>query len=112
MAEALRHTAILGLTTNVPFLIELLDHPAFAAGDTHTGFLSSIFPNWQPSEKPHTLAAALAASLHRSLPPLKRGGGTDLFAIAGHAHAMAPTWRLASRLLIPTSPLWSDSRTV
>ncbi len=73
MAGALRQTAILGLTTNLPFLIELLDHPAFAAGDTHTGFLSEHFPNWQPDEKPHTLAAALAASLHRS--PNRSGSG-------------------------------------
>ena len=73
MAGALRQTAILGLTTNLPFLIDLMDHPAFAAGDTHTGFLSEHFPNWQPDEPPHTLAAALAASLHRG--PQRNGNG-------------------------------------
>ena len=51
-----------------------MDHPAFAAGDTHTGFLSEHFPNWQPGEQPHTLAAALAASLHRG--PYRNGDGS------------------------------------
>ena len=74
MAGALRQTAVLGLTTNLPFLIELMDHPAFAAGDTHTGFLSEYFPNWQPGDQPHTLAAALAASLHRG--PYRNGDGS------------------------------------
>ena len=73
MAGALRQTAILGLTTNLPFLIDLMDHPAFAAGDTHTGFLSEHFPNWQPGEQPHRLAAALAASLRRG--PQRNGEG-------------------------------------
>ena len=73
MAGALRQTAILGLTTNLPFLIDLVDHPAFAAGDTHTGFLPEHFPNWQPGEQPHRLAAALAASLHRD--PHRNGDG-------------------------------------
>ena len=81
MAGALRQTAILGLTTNLPFLIDLMDHPAFAAGDTHTGFLSEYFPNWQPDGQPHMLVAALAASLHRG--PYRNGDGTDRFALAG-----------------------------
>ena len=66
MASALRQTTILGPTTNLPFLIELIDHPAFIAGETHTAFLPDYFPDWQPGEKPHTLPAVLAAALHRS----------------------------------------------
>jgi acetyl-CoA carboxylase biotin carboxylase subunit len=37
--EALRHYPILGIRTNVAFLIELLEHPRFVAGDLDTRFL-------------------------------------------------------------------------
>ncbi|HEX6973680.1 MAG TPA: acetyl-CoA carboxylase biotin carboxylase subunit [Vicinamibacterales bacterium] len=36
---ALRAFPILGIQTNVPFLVRLLDHPEFRAGRMHTGFL-------------------------------------------------------------------------
>jgi acetyl-CoA carboxylase biotin carboxylase subunit len=36
---ALRRYPILGIRTNVPFLVRLLDHPAFRAGEVHTGFI-------------------------------------------------------------------------
>ncbi len=78
MAGALRQTAILGPTTNLPFLIELIDHPAFTAGETHTAFLPDYFSDWQPGEKPHTLAAVLAAALHRSLSSSGSAGETSL----------------------------------
>jgi 3-methylcrotonyl-CoA carboxylase alpha subunit len=38
-AAALREFPILGIRTNVPFLIRVLEHPAFAAGDLHTAFI-------------------------------------------------------------------------
>jgi acetyl-CoA carboxylase biotin carboxylase subunit len=37
--DALRHTVLLGTTTNTAYLERVLGQPAFAAGDTHTGFL-------------------------------------------------------------------------
>src|SRR6185503_19228897 len=37
--EALRNYPILGIRTNVAFLIELLAHPRFVAGDIDTRFL-------------------------------------------------------------------------
>lgn len=36
---ALRQYIVLGIRTNIPFLLEILQHPRFRAGDTHTGFL-------------------------------------------------------------------------
>ena len=36
---ALRRFPVLGVRTNVPFLIKVLDHAAFRAGATHTGFV-------------------------------------------------------------------------
>jgi acetyl-CoA carboxylase biotin carboxylase subunit len=61
--EALRQCVVLGPTTNIPFLLDLIEHPAFVAAETHTEFLAAHFPRWQPSTKQHALAAALAVAL-------------------------------------------------
>jgi acetyl-CoA carboxylase biotin carboxylase subunit len=37
---ALRRTVLLGLTTNTAYLEHIIAHPAFVAGETHTGFLA------------------------------------------------------------------------
>ena len=37
----LRAVAIEGIHSNVAFLIGTLEHPAFAAGDMHTGFVEA-----------------------------------------------------------------------
>ena len=39
MAAALRRTAVLGVVTNLARLQAIVDHPAFRAGELHTGFL-------------------------------------------------------------------------
>jgi 3-methylcrotonyl-CoA carboxylase alpha subunit len=39
--EALRQYPVLGIRTNIAFLIELLEHPKFISGDIDTGFLDS-----------------------------------------------------------------------
>ncbi len=46
MVVALREYVIEGITTNVPFLIDILEHPAFIAGQTHTHFIPDHFPKW------------------------------------------------------------------
>ena len=37
--QALRHFPILGIRTNIPFLIRILESDAFRRGEVHTGFL-------------------------------------------------------------------------
>ena len=39
-AAALRRFGIVGITTNIPFLLAILQHPRFVAGDLDTSFLS------------------------------------------------------------------------
>jgi propionyl-CoA carboxylase alpha chain len=39
LADALRRLSVQGVTTNRDFLIRALEHPAFRAGETHTGFV-------------------------------------------------------------------------
>jgi acetyl/propionyl-CoA carboxylase alpha subunit len=38
---ALRDFPVLGVRTNIPFLIRVLEHPAFVSGDVHTGFIDA-----------------------------------------------------------------------
>jgi acetyl-CoA carboxylase biotin carboxylase subunit len=66
MEAALRQCVVLGPTTNITFLLDLIAHPAFMSGETHTGFLVEHFPQWQPQGKPHFLEAALAAALSQT----------------------------------------------
>ncbi|MCB9728990.1 MAG: acetyl-CoA carboxylase biotin carboxylase subunit [Deltaproteobacteria bacterium] len=44
MLDALARFEVHGVTTNLGFLHALVAHPAFAAGDTHTGFIDEHFP--------------------------------------------------------------------
>lgn len=40
MIDALKHSTVLGVTTNRDFLIRALAHPAYKSGETHTGFIA------------------------------------------------------------------------
>ncbi|MFP1632439.1 acetyl/propionyl/methylcrotonyl-CoA carboxylase subunit alpha [Zhengella sp. ZM62] len=60
---ALRELALLGVKTNTDYLAAVLDHPAFRAGDLHTGFVATHRDALLPSplsgqEKAQVLAAA------------------------------------------------------
>lgn len=65
MLWALRHFVILGdLTTNLPFLCDVLNHPRFQAGQTTTDFVETAFAAWQPAHAmppDHVLIAAALA---------------------------------------------------
>ena len=63
---------MLGPTTNLAFLSDVLAHPSFAAGATHTGFLTDHLPSWRPAGAPD--AAALVAALATTRPAAARGG--------------------------------------
>ncbi len=64
LSAALREFPILGIRTNIPFLLRILDHPRFRAGAVDTGFLDGEgavlgdAPDDGPSE---VVRAALAA---------------------------------------------------
>jgi 3-methylcrotonyl-CoA carboxylase alpha subunit len=64
MLGALRNTVVLGVTTNISFLLALLDHTAFAAGEIDTTFidrhLSELIP--EPAEIDPLVLIALALS--------------------------------------------------
>jgi acetyl/propionyl-CoA carboxylase alpha subunit len=64
LREALRQTVVLGVVTNLARLRAIVEHPAFAAGELHTGFIEEHLQELQPPACPPVLAiAALAAAL-------------------------------------------------
>jgi acetyl-CoA carboxylase biotin carboxylase subunit len=66
LRDALRDTVALGPTTNQAFLRDVLAHPAWAAGATHTGFVDEHLAGWKPDDGGLVAAAiAAAASLRR-----------------------------------------------
>jgi acetyl-CoA carboxylase biotin carboxylase subunit len=90
MREALRHTVVLGVATNLPRLRAIVEHPAFAAGELHTGFIEEHLQELSPPRRPPPRALAAALRLGRkgaargrprppdpwtSLGPWRLGGG-------------------------------------
>ena len=75
---ALRDYPILGIRTNVPLLIALLEHPRFVAGDIDTAFLDAegdtIRSALSPEPPPEALAIAVAARASGPLHVSQRGG--------------------------------------
>ena len=73
MRAALRTYPILGTRTNIPFLVRLIDHPAFQGNRVHTGFLDAHMSELaDPGDVP---SAAVAAAAMGS-PPWSDARGT------------------------------------
>jgi 3-methylcrotonyl-CoA carboxylase alpha subunit len=66
MQEALRRTVVLGVVTNLARLRAIVEHPAFAAGELHTGFVEEHLAELRasPCPPPEALAAAFAVLRH------------------------------------------------
>ncbi len=96
MRDALRRTVVLGVVTNLGRLRAIVEHPAFAAGQLHTGFIEERLGALTPRPCPPPVAlAALAVAVStlrtarapgttrpseppdpwRSLGPWRLGGG-------------------------------------
>jgi len=75
---ALRHYPILGIRTNVSFLLALLEHPRFVSGELDTRFLDSEGESLRASlngdAPPEALAVAQAAvePVHSNAQPAAR----------------------------------------
>jgi len=73
---ALRDYAVLGPTTNIEYLMAILDDEAFAAGDLHTGFLAERLPGWQADgDLDRDLVLAAAALQEQTQPGTSAAGG-------------------------------------
>ena len=65
LISALRAYPILGIRTNIPFLLRILDHPRFRAGDIDTGFLDgegASLGDAPETEVPPFVSAALESA--------------------------------------------------
>ncbi|MCB9643172.1 MAG: acetyl-CoA carboxylase biotin carboxylase subunit [Myxococcales bacterium] len=56
MVDALRQYAVLGIRTPVAYLIDVMEHEAFAKGDLTTHFLKDYFTGWSAREDQVDLA--------------------------------------------------------
>lgn len=62
MERALCDFHVLGIQTNIPYLLAIVRHPAFQAGELSTQFLQTHLPNWRPNNViPREVLLALAA---------------------------------------------------
>ncbi|HEU0168167.1 MAG TPA: biotin/lipoyl-containing protein, partial [Chloroflexota bacterium] len=74
MQDALRRYCILGVTTNLPFLLKLVSHPGFAAADLSTRFIPE-HPDLARPDPAADLELAKQAwqSLRTSVDPFRHG---------------------------------------
>jgi acetyl-CoA carboxylase biotin carboxylase subunit len=61
LVAALRSFPVLGIRTNVPFLLQLIGLPDFAAGRLHTGFVDEHFASLRGCADPSAAVLAAAA---------------------------------------------------
>lgn len=74
MIAALRQCVVLGVTTPVELMIDVLRSPAFRAGETHTAFLDEHFAAWKPSLQADEMAKLAHAALQTVAPCARRAG--------------------------------------
>ena len=75
MKRALRDYAILGVTTNRDYLLDIIGHEAFAKGELHTGFVEQHLHGWKPGQGSLEAALIAAAVLPASRPGLEAASG-------------------------------------
>lgn len=63
MVAALRDTAVLGVTTNIDYLLAILQHPRFINGDTPTNFLEREMPDWKSNAEVDSSVLAVLGAL-------------------------------------------------
>lgn len=67
MVRALQETVVLGVTTNIPYLLAILQEENFSNGRTSTGYLAEHMAGWPPQAAPtpaDVLAIAAVELLH------------------------------------------------
>jgi 3-methylcrotonyl-CoA carboxylase alpha subunit len=93
MRDALRRTVVLGVATNLSRLRAVVEHPAFAAGDLHAGFIEEHLGELTPSPCPPVAAVAAAVAALALAGAGRRGAGRA----APDPWAGLGPWRLGGR---------------
>jgi acetyl/propionyl-CoA carboxylase alpha subunit len=93
---ALKDYAVLGVTTNVEYLIAILQDPAFGEGRLHTGFLDEHLPDWDSggSEDGDLALAVAAVDEHERR---STGSGSGPGAASNPAESASTPWRYLGR---------------
>lgn len=81
MDWALSQFVILGLTTNVQFLRDIMQHPIYELGEATTHFVDDYLSDWHPTETEPAHAALIATAIHEILEthqnPVQTAAGTN-----------------------------------
>jgi len=87
---ALKDYAVLGVATNVEYLIAILQESVFVAGELHTGFLEEEMPDWS-SDCSEDSDLALAVAAVAEFEKQNRGSFSSDRAVTGSAPAAHAT---------------------
>jgi acetyl-CoA carboxylase biotin carboxylase subunit len=99
MILALSDYKILGIGTTVSFLHDLIQHPEFLAGNTHTNFIDEHFGSWKRKNDQHRTVALLAAAVEES----ERGGVRSLALDSGEENLAPTPWQVVGHWRIGES---------
>ncbi|HXG24843.1 MAG TPA: acetyl-CoA carboxylase biotin carboxylase subunit [Chthonomonadales bacterium] len=92
LERALKEFHVLGVQTNIAYLLDVISHPAFRQGDTFTDFLSVHFPSWRPSSTVPT-EVLLALAVEQWTHPAVRSTQTINTGVEGDPYS---PWRRAT----------------
>lgn len=94
LLAALRDFAVLGVTTNIPYLVRILQHPTFIESQFHTQFLEQNPEFFSKSVDPdkERLAAALAGAFVQKTPASVSSNGSAP-STRTQAWSTLPSWR-------------------
>ena len=67
MIWALSHYVVLGVTTNVPFLKQVLEHQEFKKGNITTHFIDNHFKDWTKAKKGLPIDAIISLAVYDSM---------------------------------------------
>ncbi len=93
MKAALDDYVVLGISTTIPFLKDVISHPRFAQGATTTSFIKTHFENWQ--EKDGGEAALRLALAAAAFGEFSRGPAAG--APAARAREISSPWQTLGR---------------
>ncbi len=97
LEQALLQFEVLGVRTNIEYLIDIVRHPAFREGRTHTGFLEEHFSGWKPDTSiPAEVLLALAAEAVTRPSSRRDFATTDQSGDAFSPWKFGGTWRNAA----------------
>jgi acetyl-CoA carboxylase biotin carboxylase subunit len=67
MLWALSHYVVLGVTTNIPFLKQVIEHPEFKKGNITTHFIENYFKDWTEAKKGLPIDAIISLAVYDSM---------------------------------------------